>query len=65
MRARLLATMPLIIAIHVWRRLGDFDNLTGFLKSVDPETGNAMAWDSTPARAFPCDHGRLTWYRHL
>ena len=40
---------PLIIRNHVLVGVsGDFDNLTGFLKSVDPETGATQwRWDST------------------
>jgi len=42
---------------------GDFDNLTGFLKSVDPETGATQwRWDSTPPSGTPnSTTGGMTW----
>jgi alcohol dehydrogenase (cytochrome c) len=42
---------------------GDFDNLTGFLKAIDPETGQTQwKWDSTPAPGTPnAPTGGTTW----
>ena len=55
---------PLIIRNHVLVGVsGDFDNLTGFLKSVDPETGQTQwRWDSTPPSGTPnATTGGMTW----
>src|SRR6266850_3168658 len=55
---------PLIIRNHVLVGVsGDFDNLTGFLKSVDPETGATQwRWDSTPPSGTPnATTGGMTW----
>jgi alcohol dehydrogenase (cytochrome c) len=55
---------PLIIRNHVLAGVsGDFDNLTGFLKSVDPETGATQwRWDSTPPSGTPkTTTGGMTW----
>ncbi len=55
---------PLIIRNHVLVGVsGDFDNLTGFLKSVDPETGATQwRWDSTPPSGTPnSTTGGMTW----
>jgi alcohol dehydrogenase (cytochrome c) len=55
---------PLIVRNHVLVGVsGDFDNLTGFLKSVDPETGKTQwRWDSTPAAGTPnATTGGMTW----
>jgi alcohol dehydrogenase (cytochrome c) len=55
---------PLIIRNHVLVGVsGDFDNLTGFLKSVDPETGKTQwRWDSTPPAGTPnATTGGMTW----
>ncbi|MDE3195839.1 MAG: acido-empty-quinoprotein group A [Acidobacteriota bacterium] len=55
---------PLIIGNHVLVGVsGDFDNLTGFLKSVDPETGKTQwRWDSTPPVGTPnATTGGMTW----
>jgi alcohol dehydrogenase (cytochrome c) len=55
---------PLIIRNHVIVGVsGDFDNLTGFLKSVDPETGKTQwRWDSTPPAGTPnATTGGMTW----
>ena len=55
---------PLIIGNHVLVGVsGDFDNLTGFLKSVDPETGKTQwRWDSTPPAGTPnATTGGMTW----
>ena len=42
---------------------GDFDNLTGFLKAIDPETGKTQwRWDSTPPAGTPnATTGGMTW----
>jgi alcohol dehydrogenase (cytochrome c) len=55
---------PLIVGNHVIVGVsGDFDNLTGFLKSVDPETGKTQwRWDSTPAVGTAnATTGGMTW----
>lgn len=55
---------PLIVKNHVIVGVsGDFDNLTGFLKSVDPETGKTQwRWDSTPPAGTPdATTGGMTW----
>ena len=55
---------PLIIGNHVLVGVsGDFDNLTGFLKSVDPETGKTQwRWDSTPpVGTANATTGGMTW----
>jgi len=55
---------PLIIRNHVLVGVsGDFDNLTGFLKSIDPETGKTQwRWDSTPPSGTPnATTGGMTW----
>ncbi|HEV3201004.1 MAG TPA: acido-empty-quinoprotein group A [Bryobacteraceae bacterium] len=55
---------PLIVRNHVLVGVsGDFDNLTGFLKSVDPETGATQwRWDSTPPSGTPnSTTGGMTW----
>ena len=55
---------PMIIGNHVIVGVsGDFDNLTGFLKSVDPETGKTQwRWDSTPPVGTPgATSGGMTW----
>jgi alcohol dehydrogenase (cytochrome c) len=55
---------PLIVRNHVIVGVsGDFDNLTGFLKSVDPETGKTQwRWDSTPPAGTPdATTGGMTW----
>ncbi len=48
-------TAPLIIDNHVLvGQSGDFDNLPGYLRSVDPETGKTQwQWDSTPPLGTP------------
>ncbi len=59
------ATMaPLIVKNHVIAGVsGDFDNLPGFLKSFDPETGELQwEWDSTPPAGTPnATTGGMTW----
>src|SRR5882672_5201570 len=55
---------PLIVRNHVLVGVsGDFDNLTGFLKSIDPETGKTQwRWDSTPPSGTPNGTtGGMTW----
>ena len=55
---------PLVIRNHVIVGVsGDFDNFTGFLKSVDPETGKTQwQWDSTPPLGTPnATTGGMTW----
>ena len=55
---------PLIIRNHVLVGVsGDFDNLTGFLKSIDPETGKTQwRWDSTPPSGTAgATTGGMTW----
>jgi alcohol dehydrogenase (cytochrome c) len=55
---------PLIIRNHVLVGVsGDFDNLAGFLKSVEPETGKTQwRWDSTPPAGTPnATTGGMTW----
>ena len=55
---------PLIVRDHVLVGVsGDFDNLTGFLKSIDPETGKTQwRWDSTPPVGTPnATTGGMTW----
>jgi alcohol dehydrogenase (cytochrome c) len=55
---------PLIIRDHVLVGVsGDFDNLKGFLRSVDPATGKTQwQWDSTPPVGTPdATSGGMTW----
>jgi alcohol dehydrogenase (cytochrome c) len=55
---------PLIVGNHVIAGVsGDFDNLQGFLKSFDPETGKLQwRWDSTPPAGTPdATTGGMTW----
>lgn len=55
---------PLIVRNHVIVGVsGDFDNLTGFLRSVDPETGKTQwKWDATPPVGTPdATSGGMTW----
>jgi alcohol dehydrogenase (cytochrome c) len=55
---------PLVVSNHVIVGVsGDFDNLTGFLKAVDPETGKTQwRWDSTPPAGTPdATTGGMTW----
>ncbi len=55
---------PLIVGNHVLIGVsGDFDNLSGFIRSIDPETG-ATQWqfDSTPPAGTPnAPTGGMTW----
>ena len=55
---------PLIIRNHVLVGVsGDFDNLQGYLLSVDPETGATQwRWNSSPAAGTPGrTTGGMTW----
>ena len=55
---------PLVIRNHVIIGVsGDFDNLTGFLKAIDPETGKTQwRWDATPPAGTPnATTGGMTW----
>jgi alcohol dehydrogenase (cytochrome c) len=55
---------PLIVRNHVIVGVsGDFDNLTGYLRSVDPETGKTQwKWDATPPVGTPdATSGGMTW----
>ncbi len=55
---------PLVVRDHVIVGVsGDFDNLSGFLKSIDPETGKTQwQWDSTPPVGTPnATTGGMTW----
>ncbi len=55
---------PLVIRDHVIVGVGgDMDNLPGFLRSVDPETGKTQwQWDSTPPLGTPnATTGGMTW----
>jgi alcohol dehydrogenase (cytochrome c) len=55
---------PLIIGNHVIVGVsGDFDNLSGYLRSIDPETGKEQwQWNSTPPAGTPnSTTGGMTW----
>jgi len=55
---------PLIVKDHLLVGVsGDFDNLRGFLRSVDPETGKTQwEWDATPPVGTPkAPSGGMTW----
>src|SRR5215831_14616702 len=55
---------PLIVGNHVIVGVsGDFDNLAGFLRAIDPETGKTQwQWDSTPPPGTPnATTGGMTW----
>jgi alcohol dehydrogenase (cytochrome c) len=55
---------PLIVGDHVLVGVsGDFDNLSGFIRSVDAETGaRQWQWDSTPPAGTPNQTtGGMTW----
>jgi alcohol dehydrogenase (cytochrome c) len=55
---------PLVIRNHVIIGVsGDFDNLAGYLRSIDPETGvTQWQWDSTPPTNTPnSTTGGMTW----
>ncbi len=46
---------PLVVGNHVLvGTSGDFDNLVGYVRSVDPETGTTQwQWDATPPLGTP------------
>lgn len=55
---------PLVVKNHVILGVsGDFDNLRGYLRSIDPETGKMQwEWDSTPPVGTPgATSGGMTW----
>lgn len=55
---------PLVVGDHVIVGVsGDLDNLTGYLRSVDPETGKTQwQWNSTPPPGTPNKAtGGMTW----
>ena len=55
---------PLIVGNHVLVGVsGDFDNLSGYIRSIDPETGATQwQWDSTPPAGTPNQTtGGMTW----
>ena len=55
---------PLIVGNHLLVGVsGDFDNLSGFIRSIDPETGATQwQWDATPAAGTPQQPtGGMTW----
>ena len=55
---------PLVVGNHILVGVsGDFDNLAGFLRSVDPETGKTQwQWNSTPPPGTPnATTGGMTW----
>ncbi len=55
---------PLVVGNHVIVGVsGDFDNLTGYLQSIDPETGKLQwQWNSTPPAGTPnSTTGGMTW----
>jgi len=55
---------PLVVRDHIIIGVsGDFDNLRGFLRSVDPETGKTQwDWYSTPPVGTPnATSGGMTW----
>ncbi len=55
---------PLVVRGHVIVGVsGDFDNLQGFLRSLDPETGATQwQWDATPPVGTPnTATGGMTW----
>lgn len=55
---------PLVVGDHVIVGVsGDLDNLTGYIRSIDPETGATQwQWDSTPPAETPNQTtGGMTW----
>lgn len=55
---------PLVVGDHVILGVsGDLDNLTGYIRSVDPETGATQwQWNSTPPAGTPNQTtGGMTW----
>ena len=55
---------PLVVKNHVLVGVsGDFDNNAGYIRSIDPETGETQwQWDSTPPAGTPNQTtGGMTW----
>jgi alcohol dehydrogenase (cytochrome c) len=55
---------PLVVGNHVLIGVsGDFDNLSGYIRSIDPETGATQwQWDSSPPAGTPNQTtGGMTW----
>src|SRR5580704_7710631 len=55
---------PLVVGNHVLVGVsGDFDNLSGYIRAIDPETGKTQwQWDSTPPAGTPNQTtGGMTW----
>ena len=55
---------PLVVHNHVLVGVsGDFDNLNGYIRSIDPESGATQwQWDSTPPTGTPNQTtGGMTW----
>jgi len=55
---------PLVVHSHVLVGVsGDFDNLNGYIRSIDPESGATQwQWDSTPPAGTPNQTtGGMTW----
>ncbi|GAC1422833.1 MAG: methanol/ethanol family PQQ-dependent dehydrogenase [Acidobacteriaceae bacterium] len=55
---------PLVVGDHIIVGVsGDFDNLTGYLRGIDPATGSTQwQWDSTPPAGTPnSTTGGMTW----
>jgi alcohol dehydrogenase (cytochrome c) len=55
---------PLVVHNHIIVGVsGDFDNLAGYLRSFDPDTGDVQwQWDSTPPPGTPnSTTGAMTW----
>lgn len=55
---------PMVVGDHVLIGVsGDFDNIAGYIRSLDPETGATQwQWDSTPAAGTPNQTtGGMTW----
>jgi alcohol dehydrogenase (cytochrome c) len=55
---------PLVVGNHVLVGVsGDFDNNSGYIRSIDPETGATQwQWDSTPPAGTPNQTtGGMTW----
>jgi alcohol dehydrogenase (cytochrome c) len=54
---------PLVVGNHVLIGVsGDFDNVRGYIRSIDPETGATQwQWDSTPAETPNQSTGGMTW----
>jgi alcohol dehydrogenase (cytochrome c) len=55
---------PLVVKNHVLAGVsGDLDNITGYIRSIDPETGTTQwQWDTTPPAGTPNQAtGGMTW----